>query len=99
MQSGCRCCGRSIVLCIHRLITVFVLELVMDVRRQRHLSQFIQDFLKNPLILKTDQTVSFVNHIDHLTDQQPFAKTDSCTDTTFLPRFYQRFPDIILSSF
>ena len=99
MQPGCRCCGRSIVLCVHCLITVFVLELVMDVRRQRHLSQFVKDLFKNTLVFKTDQTVSFVNHIDHLTDQQPFAKTDPCTDTAFLTWFYQRLPDIIFSSF
>ena len=66
MQSCCRCGGRSFIFCIYSLITVFVFQLVGNIRRQRHFSQLIQDFLKDSLIMELDQAISLIYDIDDL---------------------------------
>jgi len=80
---------------IDRLIPVFILKLMGDIRRQGHLSQLIQDFLENPLIFKADQTISFLYDINNLSDQKAIAKTDPGSYFRLFPRFYQSLPDII----
>ena len=37
-----------------------------DIWRQRHLSQLVQNLLKNAFIMELDQTVAFVHHVDDL---------------------------------
>ena len=64
-----RCSRRSLIFRIYSLITVFILQFVSDIRRQRHLSQLIQNFLKDTFIMELDQTVSFVYYIDDLSGQ------------------------------
>ena len=66
MQSCCRRSSTSLVLGIYGLISVFVLQLMCDVWRQRHFTELIEDFFKNTIIFKPDQTVSFFQHIQHL---------------------------------
>lgn len=63
-----------LVLGIYRLITVLILELMRDIRRQRHLSELIEDFLKNALILKPDQAVALVHNLLHLGVQKSVAE-------------------------
>ena len=70
-----------------------------DVRRKRHLSQSVENFLENPLIGKLNQTVPFIYDIHHRTRQQPFAKGNDRTDLCLFPRLYQGLPDIILTPF
>lgn len=65
MQSGCRRCRRALVLCLNGLITVFILKLMGNVGRQRHLTKLIQNLLKNTVIGKLDQTVSLIYNIQH----------------------------------
>lgn len=45
-----------------------------DIRRQRHLSELIEDFLKNALILKPDQAVALVHNLLHLGVQKSAAE-------------------------
>ena len=54
MQSCCRGCCGTLVLCINGLVTVLVLQLVGDVRRKRHLSKLIQNLLKDSFIMELD---------------------------------------------
>jgi len=41
MQSCRRCCCRTCVSCIYRLVTVLILQLVCDIWRQRHLAKLV----------------------------------------------------------
>ena len=74
MQTSRRGSRRAFVLCVYCLITVFVLQFVGYIRRQRHLSQFIQDLFKNPLVVKLDQAVAIFQHIDDLTGKMVVTK-------------------------
>ena len=98
MQSRCRRRCGTVIFCIHRLVTVFVLQLVCDVRRQRHLSQFIQDFLKNALVGKLDQAVALLHNVTDLAGQKSLAEIDSGSDLAFFSRFDQGLPDIVFFS-
>ena len=63
MQTCCRCSRRSFMFRINRLIAVLVLQTVCDVWRQRHLAELIENLLEDPVILKLDQAVSFIDDI------------------------------------
>ena len=66
MQTCGRCCRRSVIFGIDRLIAVLILEFVCDIRRQGHLSQLVQDLLKDSFIGETDQAVALIHNIDDL---------------------------------
>ena len=99
VKSCGRCGSRSLILCIYSLITVLILQLVGNIRRQRHFSQLIQDLFENPLIMELDQTVSLIYNINDLTLQDTVTKSDLCTRTCFFSRLYKTLPDIIFAAF
>lgn len=98
MQSRRRCRRGTVILCIHRLVTVFVLQLVCDVRRQRHLSELIQNLLKNPFVMELDQAVALLHNVNDLAGQKSLAEIDSGSDLAFFSRFDQGLPDIVFFS-
>ena len=98
MQSRRRCRRGTVILCIHRLVAVFVLQLVCDVRRQRHLSELIQNLLKNPFVMELDQAVALLHNVNDLAGQKSLAKIDSGSDLAFFSRFDQGLPDIVFFS-
>ena len=66
MKTRRRSCGRSELLSIYRLITVCVLELVRDVMRKRHFTDFVK-YLKEitefvGIVRKFSDSVSVVKH-------------------------------------
>ena len=99
MKTCCRCRSRTIILRINRLIAVLILQLVCDIRRQRHLSKLIQHLFKDPVIVKLHQTVSFFHDLKNLCLQKTVPKDNSCPRLHFLTRLYQSFPDVIFMSF
>ena len=99
MKTGCRCSCRTVIFCIYSLITVLILQLMRNIRRQWHLSEPVKDFFKNPFIMELDQTIAFLYDIHDLSGKNPLSKDDLCTDFTFFSRFHKGFPDIIFFSF
>ena len=98
MQSRRRCRRGTVILCIHRLVAVLVLQLVCDVRRQRHLSELIQNLLKNPFVMELDQAVALLHNVNDLAGQKSLAEIDSGSDLAFFSRFDQGLPDIVFFS-
>ena len=98
MKSCSRCSCGSFMLCIDRLITVLILQLMCDIRRQRHLAQLIQDLFKDSFISEFNHTVAVFDHIQHFTDQQTITKADLRTWFCLLTRFHQCLPHIIFIS-
>ena len=98
MQSRCRRRCGTVIFCIHRLVAVFVLQLVCDVRRQRHLSELIQNLLKNPFVMELDQAVALLHNVNDLAGQKSLAEIDSGSDLAFFSRFDQGLPDIVFFS-
>ena len=92
-------CCRAFMLRVDGLVAVLVLQLMGNIGRQRHLSQLIQDLLKDSLIGKLDQAVSFLHHVDDLPFQQPAAKGNPGAHSGFLSWFYQCFPDVVFPPF
>ena len=66
MQTCCRSCCGTLILCINSLVAILILLFMSDIWRQRHLSQLVQNLLKNAFIMELDQTVAFVHHVDDL---------------------------------
>ena len=95
-------CGRSgcasLVFRVYRLVAVLVLQLVCDVRRQRHLSELIQNLLKNPFVMELDQAVALLHNVNDLAGQKSLTKIDSGSDLAFFSRFDQGLPDIVFLS-
>ena len=77
---------------IDRIVAVFVFELVGDVRRQRHLSQPVKDFLKDPVKFKLDQAVTLINDIHDLAYQKAVAELDPCFPVLPCGRVLRGFP-------
>ena len=88
--------GGSFIFGIYRLVTVFILKLMSNIGRKGHFPQLIQHFFPNSLVLKADQAVSFLHHIQNLRMKQTFTKYQLCARSCFLTRFNQGFPDIIV---
>ena len=99
MQAGCRCCRGSLVLGVDRLVPVFILKLMCDVWRERHLSELVQHLFKDSLKLKTNQPVSFIYNVSDFAYKPSAAERDPGSGFRFSPRLYKSFPDIVLSSF
>jgi len=98
MKSRRRCCRRPLILGINRLITVLVLELMGDIRWQRHLSQLIKNLLKDSLIFKADQTIALVHNLLYLGMQKSPAKGKTHSRSCLFARLNQCLPDIICLS-
>ena len=84
---------------IYCIVSVFIFQLMSDIRRKRHLAQLVQNFFKNSVILKPDQPVSFIHHINNLSFQESVAKTDPCPRFRLSSRLNKSFPHIILFPF
>ena len=95
MQSGRRRRGGSLMLRVNCLVPVFILKLMPDVRRQRHLAEPVEDFLENSLIRKLNQAVSVIHDLEHFSLQDAVAENKFIAGAAFLSRTDERFPDIV----
>ena len=99
MQSRRRRSSRTLMFGIYRLITVFIFEFMCYIRRQRHLTEFVKNFLKYTVISKFNVSVSVFNDINYLSRQQSFAKLNNGAYVAFFTRSYEAFPCIIFHTF
>ncbi|MNP29706.1 hypothetical protein D3C76_1227420 [compost metagenome] len=100
METRSRRSRRTLMTGIHRLIAVPVLQLFFNVRRQRHLAQPVEDFIKDAFILKADGSgphlALFFNY--RLKRRLPvflLAKMQNSAFTQAFARFNQRLPTVL----
>ena len=75
MQAGGRRCGGPVLFRVHRLVAVPVLQFFMDIRRQGHLPQPVQDLLENAVIEEADgAAASFLHVSKDFTGEEPIAE-------------------------
>ena len=86
---------------VNCVVAAAVLKLMMDIRRERHLSEGIQDFLKNSVEAEPDQSVALIHYIDDFADQRTIircpvrtSEQDSRAHFTLLPGLYKAFPGV-----
>ena len=77
VQAGRRRGGAAVYLGIDRLIAGLVLQLLVDVRRQRHLAQAVEHILKHALILKAHGAPAVLSHRQHLGPQLALAEHEA----------------------
>ena len=94
VQPGCRRCGRTVVFRIYCLVTVFIRKLFRDIRRKRHLSQFIQDFKNMARIRELNQAVSAFEHVQNLTAESALTNGYHRARPQFFAGADQRFPHV-----
>ena len=89
VESCRRCGGRAFLPIIYRLVSLFVLQFFVDVRRQGGLTETIEDFLKNTFIMEFHHTTTevcmfrynagkFITEIDDIADLRFFAGFYEC---------------------
>lgn len=81
---------------INRLVSVLVLQLFSNIRRQRHLTYLVKCGKEILLALKSCDTVSVLQHINYLRLQLTTAKNKSCADLGFFARSAKNLPDHVL---
>ena len=96
MQSRRRRRRRAVISGIYGLVTVLILQLMGNIRRQGHLPKTVQYFLKNPFIRKADLTVAILLDADNLSPQFPLPEDHLCSGPRLFPWLYKGFPYIIL---
>ena len=84
---------------IDGLVTVLVLQLVCNIRRQWHLAQLVQDLLKNTRVMELNQAVPVIHSIHHGSCKQALTEFNDSSRLCLLSRAHQGLPYIILSSF
>ena len=92
---------RPLIFCVDRVVARFILQLVVDIGRQRHLTQGIQHLLEDALVGEPDKSVAFLQDIHDFPDEGRFfsrpvraAEEDPAADAAFFTRLYQGFPGI-----
>ena len=98
MQSCCRSCRRTIILCINGLVTILILQLMCNIWWKRHLSELVQNFFEDSLIMELDQTITILYNINNLSSQNSIAKYDLGSRLCLLARLNKRLPDIVFLS-
>ena len=66
MKTGRRRRCTAFMFRVNRLITILILKLMADIGRQRHFPKLIENFFKNTIVMKLDQSIAFINNIDDL---------------------------------
>ena len=65
MESCSRCRRRAFFLCIDGIVSCLIAKLFCDIRRKRHFSKLIQDFLKYAFKMKLYNPVAVFLTLDH----------------------------------
>ena len=92
VQAGRRRRRASVRFGINRLVPVAVLQPFMDIRRERHLSEFIQDLLEDPIPGETDRSAPVLPDTQNRCLQFSFPKDELRTGLCPFPGFQNHFP-------
>ena len=91
METCRRRSSRSFYTAVDRLVTLTIFEFFMNIGRQRHGTQAIQNFLKDTVVDKAYDTSAEIRIGDDLTGKF-ITKLNDRTNTRFFPRFDKHFP-------
>ena len=94
VQTGGRRGGAALFPGIDRLIALPILQAFVNVGRQGHLTQPIQNFLKNALIMETHQPRALRGTIHDFRPKQPVAEAAPGSRGQTAARAHQRFPKV-----
>ena len=93
MQACCwRCCG-TVHFCINGLVTVLILELLVDIRWQRHGAEFFEDLFKNAVEVKRHLAPG-AGIGDDFAFEPTLAEIDDGADFGALARMNENLPGI-----
>ena len=98
MQASGRRGGAAIQARVNRLIARRIVQFFMDIGRQGHLPQLIQQAFKYALINKAHHAPARVRCIHNFRTQQPIAKGYRIALMQAAARLYQRFPGVHIQS-
>ena len=98
MKSRRRRRRTALVRRIDRLVAVLIFQLMVDVGRQRHLSEFIQDFLKDALVGEAHKAIAVLGLSHNLADEFPLAEADLRSDGALSAGLHQGLPGSVLFS-
>ena len=76
VQAGCRRGGAAKLAGIDRLVALLILQLCLDVRRQRHFAQPLEHLQKDAVIVKLYDLVAVGDRIDDRGGELPVAKRE-----------------------
>ena len=100
VKTGGRCCGRAFVLGIYGLITASVLELCCDVRRERHVSDFVKHFIQRAVmgfvVSEADNAVAVLDGFQNIGAQDSLTEGNRRPGLEPSSRMEQYLPDIFL---
>lgn len=85
--------GRAFLLCVHRLVAVFIPELFGDIRGQRHLPYSVEhreDIVA--LVFEFQKAVSALDALQNLCTKKPVPEYNFSTRLTAPSRSGERFP-------
>lgn len=91
MKAGRRSGGTPLLAVVDRLVALFVLELFMDVWRQRRLAEAVEDFLEDALIAELDDAAAKVRMLRDRA-REFVAEVDDVADLRLLARLDERLP-------
>ena len=77
---------------VHRLVALLVLELLLNIRRQRHFTQALQNLQKNSLIMKLHHPVSVLLHLGHRGGEGSISEAHRLALLHFPARLHQALP-------
>ena len=92
VETGGRGRRRAVVLCIDGIVACLFLQLMMDVRWDRHLAEAVEHLLPDTLELETDDAVAIIDRVDDLALQQALAELDARTVPELLSRLDEALP-------
>ena len=94
MQSRSRRCGGALMARVHGLIPLAILELLVNIRRQRHFAQRVQRRLKRALAFKFHDSAAHVGRFQHAPAQTAVAEYDLRARLQLFAGLDQRLPPL-----
>ena len=80
---------------IYGLIPLRILQLFVDIRRQRHGAEAVQYLQEDPVVIKPDEPVSVLDFVNNCACQAVFiAEPDDCSGLCPTAGLCQAFPDV-----
>ena len=95
MQASRRRCRRTGGFGVNRLVALGVVQLFLDIRRQRHRTELIQNFQENALVMEADQAIAVRLNLFDRRGQQAVAKGQLHALACLAPRAGQAFPQAV----
>src|SRR5574344_371475 len=98
MKPCSRCCGRTRILVIDRLVALRVIEFLVNIRRKRYSAGFVQNFLPDAVIVESDYAVAVVKDLLAFGLKYIFYENHFAAFSYFLAGARERLPMVVVDS-